>query len=109
MQKAEGRMQKWAHALLISAFCVLPSAFAACTTHSQFLERNVRVEGRVYRYRVWLPPHYTKLRRWPVILFLHGSGERGDDNLRQLGIGLAPALERFGNRYKAVILFPQCR
>jgi predicted peptidase len=82
---------------------------SGCTNRPEFLERSVTLSEHQYRYRVWLPPHYTKLRRWPVILFLHGSGERGDDNLRQLGIGLAPALERFGDRYKAVILFPQCR
>lgn len=82
---------------------------AACTEKPKFLERSVTLGDHQYKYRVWLPAHYTKLRRWPVILSLHGSGERGDDNLRQLSIGLAPALERFGDRYKAIILFPQCR
>jgi predicted peptidase len=28
-------------------------------------------------YQVYLPPDYTRDRRWPVILFLHGAGERG--------------------------------
>lgn len=58
---------------------------------------------------MWLPPHYTKLHHWPVILYLHGSGERGDDNLRQLTAGLAPALEKFGDRYRSVVVLPQCR
>jgi predicted peptidase len=82
---------------------------AACTEKPKFLERSVTLSDHQYRYRVWLPAHYTKLRHWPVILFLHGSGERGDDNLRQLSAGLAPALARFSDRYRAVILFPQCR
>jgi len=64
---------------------------------------------RTYRYRVWLPPHYTKLHHWPVILYLHGSAERGDDNVRQLTTGLGPAVERYGQRYKAIVVFPQCR
>lgn len=80
-----------------------------CVRTSRFLERGISIGDQVYRYRVWLPPHYTKLRRWPVILYLHGSGERGDDNNLQLSVGLAPALERFGDRYKAVVVFPQCR
>jgi predicted peptidase len=80
-----------------------------CTERPHFLERSVTLSDHQYRYRVWLPARYTKLRHWPVILFLHGSGERGDDNLRQLSVGLAPSLERFGDRYKAIILFPQCR
>jgi len=69
----------------------------------------VTLGERTYRYRVWLPPHYTKLHHWPVILYLHGSAERGDDNVRQLTSGLGPAVERYGQRYKAIVIFPQCR
>jgi predicted peptidase len=90
-------------ALLILTFLV------ACAPPSNFLDRSVTLGDNEYRYRVWLPPHYTKLHHWPVILFLHGSGERGDDNLRQVTIGLGPALERLSDRYKSVIVFPQCR
>ena len=81
----------------------------ACARRSRFIERSVTLGDHEYRYRVWLPPHYTKLHHWPVVLYLHGSGERGDDNLRQVTIGLGPALEHFGDRYNAVIVFPQCR
>jgi len=83
--------------------------FLACAPRSRFLERSVTLGEHEYRYRVWLPAHYTKLHHWPVVLFLHGSGERGDDNLRQLSNGLGPALERFGERYKCIVIFPQCR
>jgi predicted peptidase len=108
--KAESRKQKAERkALLISAFCLLLSAFVSCDPQSQFLERRVTLDGRVFRYRVWLPPHYTKLRRWPVILFLHGSAERGDDNLRQLTAGLPALLAHDPARYRAVVVIPQCR
>ena len=80
----------------------------SCSGRSHFLERRVALGDHAYRYRVWLPAHYTKLRRWPVVLFLHGSGERGDDNLRQITVGLGPALQSFGQRYKCVVVFPQC-
>jgi predicted peptidase len=62
-----------------------------------------------YHYRVWLPPHYSKLHHWPVVLYLHGSGERGDDNLRPLGSGLPLALQRYGERYKCIVVIPQAR
>jgi predicted peptidase len=94
--------------VLISSFWLLLCACASCTPQSQFLERAITIDGRVYRYRVWLPPHYTKLRRWPVILFLHGSGERGDDNVRQLTVGLPALLGRDSSRYTAVVVVPQC-
>lgn len=83
--------------------------FVACDERAHYLERSVVVNGHTFKYRVRLPPHFTKLRRWPVILFLHGSGERGSDNVRQLTLGLGPALERDGNPYKAIVVFPQCR
>lgn len=84
-------------------------AGATCSSESNFIERSVVIGTHPYRYRVWLPPHYTKLHHWPVILYLHGSGERGDDNLRQISSGLGPALEQYGARYKAIVVFPQCR
>jgi predicted peptidase len=88
---------------------VLALALAAsCSPQSKFLERSVAAGGRTYRYRVWLPRGYTKLRRWPVILYLHGSGERGDDNVRQLAIALPPLLVRDPSRYRAIVVAPQC-
>ena len=83
-------------------------AVAGCSRPARFLERDVTIADHDYHYRVWLPPHYTKLHHWPVILFLHGSGERGDDNLRQLSLGLGPALEKHPDWYRAIVLFPQC-
>lgn len=96
-----------ARRLAVALLIVL--AAAGCSRRSHFLERSISIGPHTYRYRVWLPARYTKLHHWPVILYLHGSGERGDDNLRQLSNGLAPALERFGERYKTVVVLPQCR
>lgn len=108
MQKAERRRQKF-FLFFISAVCLLHSAFVACAAPSRFLVRKVVVHETTYAYRVWLPPHYTKLRRWPVILFLHGSGESGDDNLRQLTAGLPLVLAEDPTRYRAIVVIPQCR
>jgi predicted peptidase len=82
---------------------------AACTRSPHFLERSIELGDHQYRYRVWLPQHYTKLHHWPVVLYLHGSGERGDDNFRQISTGLAPALQSYSERYKCVVVFPQAR
>lgn len=93
-------------ALIAGAFLL----FAHCSPQpASFLERTVSVGGRTYGYRVWLPPHYTKFRRWPVILYLHGSGERGDDNAAQMSIGLPAQLVRTPSRYPAIVVIPQCR
>jgi Predicted peptidase len=83
-------------------------AVIGCTRRSQFLEREAHLGEHTYKYRVWLPHHFTKLHHWPVVLYLHGSGERGSDNLQQVSDGLGTAVERFGERYKAIVIFPQC-
>jgi predicted peptidase len=93
--------------LLLCVLALTACAFLTCTGRSQFLEREVTLSDHTYKYRVWLPHHYTKLHRWPIVLYLHGSGERGADNLRQVRIGLAPALEQHGERYRAIVVFPQ--
>lgn len=97
-------MNTWQRSLLLISLL-----FLSCARESRFLERTVALGEHEYRYRVWLPPHYTKLHHWPVILYLHGSGERGDDNVRQVNDGLARAVERFSDRYKCIVVFPQCR
>jgi predicted peptidase len=46
--------------------------------HAQKLEKEVLV---TLDYLLYLPPDYNKdaAKKWPLILFLHGSGERGSD------------------------------
>ncbi|HET9274750.1 MAG TPA: hypothetical protein VFN96_01635, partial [Gemmatimonadales bacterium] len=57
-----------------------------------FSERTVQVGSVTHRYRIYVPVGYTPRTRWPVILFLHGAGERGVDGLRQTEVGLGPAI-----------------
>ena len=47
--------------------------------------------------------------KFAILVFLHGFGERGDDNLAQLAIGLPEIVKqmRDGGR-KVVVLAPQC-
>jgi len=67
------------------------------------LERTVNGS----RYAVWLPDGYDPAKAWPVIVFLHGSGECGTDGLRQTEVGLGPALRRDPERWPFIVLLPQ--
>jgi predicted peptidase len=69
----------------------------------------VVVGGESYGYRVYLPSGYRGDRSWPVVLFLHGSSERGDDNLSQVRSGLGPAIRGDRERFQVIAVFPQCR
>lgn len=72
-----------------------------------FLNRSVTAAGEEHHYQVYVPRDYTRDKPWPVILFLHGAGERGTDGLLQTEIGLGAALRRFPDRYPAIVVFPQ--
>jgi predicted peptidase len=97
----------WRALWLGAGVLILPVLLAGTRTETGFLDRSVTVDGTSYRYQVYLPSDYARSKRWPVILFLHGSGERGDDGLLQTEIGLGSALRRHPERYPAIVIFPQ--
>jgi len=74
-----------------------------------FLDRTVTVAGTQYKYQVFVPENWTSKKKWPVILFLHGAGERGEDGLVQTEVGMGRAVRINRSRFPAVIVIPQCR
>lgn len=60
-------------------------------------------------YRLLVPKNYDRSRQYPLILFLHGSDERGTDNRRQLFVGLHIfADEKKMDQFPCFIIAPQC-
>ncbi len=70
-----------------------------------FLARTVIVDGAPHRYVVYVPA--TMARRPPVILALHGAGERGDDGWLPTDVGLGHAIRQHPERWPAIVVFPQ--
>ncbi len=66
-------------------------------------------DGSTRRYRIWHTPGVPTAQALPVLLFLHGSGERGDDNAAQIAVGLGPALRRQAPPWPLLAVFPQLR
>jgi predicted esterase len=97
------------------AICVL--AVVGLTVGVQAFAEDAAVSGQFevrtlagtdHRYVVYLPPGYTREKRWPVILFLHGAGERGRHPLAPTYAGLGPVLRHSPELYPGVVVFPQC-
>lgn len=69
----------------------------------------VNAEGRTMPYRM-LKPEVRQGEQYPLVVFLHGSGERGDDNEKQLTYGASLFSNPSNvNKYPAFVIFPQCR
>jgi predicted peptidase len=92
--------------LLVASF-VGVHVLVAQDYETGFLNRTVTVGRALSRYQVYVPHSYDPASSWPVILFLHGAGERGADGLIQTEVGLGPAIRRFPERYPAIVVFPQ--
>lgn len=91
---------------------LLAAAQVSCRSAGQgietgFLNRGLTVDGISYRYVVWVPEQFDPARRWPVVLFLHGAGERGSDGWRQTAVGLGSEIRWNSDRFPAIVVFPQ--
>jgi acetyl esterase/lipase len=75
-----------------------------------FLNRKIDLHGISYRFQVYLPDDWRRDdgKQWPIILFLHGRGERGSEGMWQTQIGIAEAVRNHPDRWPFVIVMPQC-
>jgi predicted peptidase len=65
--------------------------------------------GDTLPYRLLLPKDYSPSKKYPLVFFLHGRGESGNDNEKQLTHGAALFLtDSIRTKYPAIVVFPQC-
>lgn len=66
-------------------------------------------EEEILPYQILYPADFSEDEEYPLILFLHGAGERGSDNQRQLIHGGDLFKEKvLSGDYPAIVVFPQC-
>jgi len=69
----------------------------------------VFAEGKTLPYRILYPANYDKTKKYPLLLFLHGAGERGKDNEKQLAWGAKLFItEENRKNFPAIVVIPQC-
>ncbi len=90
--------------LLVLICCTSYAQDNSLYTKQLFIQQNDTLP-----YRLLLPINYDKTKTYPLVIFLHGSGERGNDNEAQLSHGAALFLrDSIRQKYPAIIVFPQC-
>jgi predicted peptidase len=61
------------------------------------------------KYRILFPENFDATKKYPVVFFLHGRGESGNDNEKQLTHGSKMFLtDDFRKNFPAIIIFAQC-
>jgi predicted peptidase len=66
-------------------------------------------QGDKLLYRLLKPKDYDPQQKYPLVLFFHGAGERGDDNHSQLKWAMEEfASEEVRGKYPCFVVAPQC-
>ncbi len=97
----------------------IATALVACTLTATLYGETVRelttpevfktASGETISYRIYLPKSIPAGKKLPLVLFLHGAGERGNDNSSQLKHGVMPLIKFCtSTNAPAIILAPQC-
>jgi predicted peptidase len=94
--------------ILLMAFVLFVSLFSHA--QNELYEKKQFVKGSdTLRYRILYPENYSASKKYPVVLFLHGAGERGNDNEAQLKyVSTLFAVQESRKKYPAIVIMPQC-
>ncbi|RZA14203.1 MAG: phospholipase, partial [Lysobacteraceae bacterium] len=103
------RHGRFTRCLLLASLALL---LAACMSVPQratgaFVERSISLAGKAHRYQVFVPASAAGGRSPAVVVFLHGSGERGDDGDKPTRVGIGPYIRAHQDTFPAIAVFPQ--
>ena len=61
-----------------------------------------------FRYLQYLPKDFDDSKKYPLVLFLHGAGEWGDDLDQVANLGYMRYIRDEGKEYPFIMIAPQC-
>src|SRR5437899_3313563 len=93
-----------ATALLVAR---VPGCRPAAKAERPFVAAMVSLGRQSLPYAIYLPPGYSPKKPWPVILCLHGFGERGSDGVAPTRAALGAVLQRHPERFRCLVILPQ--
>lgn len=100
------------YTIIISSISLLASTtLAAQIRGAEYYNSDIYIiQNDTMPYRYLTPKEMKDDKKYPLIIFLHGSGERGHDNELQLTHGAHLfANEDIMDQFPAFVLFPQCQ
>ncbi len=92
------------------ALCISPAQESSDDLMQQSLKFSKKITTTVSAdYLLYLPKAYDAegTKRWPLMLFLHGAGERGSE-LKKVAVHGPPKLVKNGRDFPFILVSPQC-
>ena len=78
------------------------------TPDAEIQRRTVQINGRDYGFQVFVPAKLVGQEKLPVIVFLHGIGQRGTNGVAPTEGAAATLTRHYFEQVPAIILLPQC-
>lgn len=95
--------------VILAAWCMISTNMVQGQDLSKYEARELVHRGNTLPYRISYPDDYDPSKEYPVVFFLHGAGERGNDNTSQLTHGASLFLnDSLRAQFPAIVVFPQC-
>lgn len=93
--------------LILITGLMMATLIANAQTMRFNVEQYINEKGDTLNYRISYPD-FSKSERYPLVIFLHGGGERGNDNRSQLKWGVQNFVtDKALKSYKAIVIAPQ--
>lgn len=101
---------------IIRVALVILISIAMNTVHAQkkkpqelpFQKLTYKTKSDTLPYALLTPANLDKTKKYPLVIFLHGKGERGLDNTEQIGIAQILFNANTYAKYPCIVLAPQC-
>ena len=109
--KLSDKMKLLKNLLLLATFVSISITQAQIvgTNYIDSFNANIFINqsGDSLPYRIYIPTNTTN-KKLPILLFLHGRGESGNDNIKQFTHGGRWIYNYVKNNEPAILIFPQC-
>jgi predicted peptidase len=100
--------------ILLSGFAISSQQLRTLEQREEILAPKVFKNSRreTLLYRIFVPPHYDQNQKYPLVVYLHGGGGRGNDNQKQIDGGNGYLIDFFTGdetqlRYPSFVVAPQ--
>lgn len=95
--------------ILTALTILLPGIMMTHAQASLYLRKQFTRGNDTLRYRIMYPAQFNPAKKYPLLLFLHGAGERGANNQSQLRYGGSLFVDSAARKnFPAIVVFPQC-
>jgi predicted peptidase len=99
--------KRFLYILAVFILMLMLVPFTVAAQEQEAFKKEHFIKGAdTLNYRILFPKDFSEEKEYPVVLFLHGAGERGNDNQSQLTHGSELFLKH-QEKFPAIVIFPQ--